>query len=78
MKMISEITKDCLELSATERLKLARILMDVSESSQDFSPDAEAAWEDEISARAEAVKTGNARSRPVAEVFVELDQLYPA
>lgn len=78
MKLISEITKDCLELPSAQRLKLARILMEVSESDQDYSSDAEAVWEDEIQARLEAVKTGCASSRPVGEVLAYLDQLYPA
>jgi hypothetical protein len=78
MKLISEITMDCLELPPAQRLKLARILMDVSETDQDFSPDPQAAWEDEIRARVEAVKDGSAGSRPIAEVFEHLDQLYPA
>ena len=78
MKLISEIVMDCLGLPSAQRLKLARILMDVSESEQDFSPDVQAAWEDEIGARIEAVKNGSARSRPMAEVFARLDQLYPA
>ena len=78
MKLISEIARDCLELPSAQRLKLARILMDVSEPDQDFSPDAEAAWEDEIRARVDAVKNGSAHSRPIAEIFAQLDQLYPA
>jgi hypothetical protein len=78
MKLMSEITKDCLELPSAQRLKLARILMEVSESDQDFSPDAEAVWEDEIQARAEAVKSGCARSRPIGDVLAHLDHLYPA
>ncbi len=78
MKLISEIALDCLELPPAQRLKLARILMDVSEPGQDFSPDVQTAWEDEIGARVEAVKNGTAHSRPIAEVFARLDQLYPA
>lgn len=78
MKLMSEITRDCLELPSAQRLKLARILIDVSEPDQNFSPDAEAAWEEEINARLLAVQNGTARSRPIAELFAELDQLYPA
>jgi len=78
MKLMSEITSDCLELPASQRLKLARILMEVSEPDQNFSPDVEAAWDDEIHARLLAVQAGTARSRPMAEVFAQLDQIYPA
>jgi hypothetical protein len=78
MKAIAELTKDALELPASQRLQLARILIDVSEVDQDFSPDAEAAWEDEIRARIEAVKSGTASSRLAADVFADLDRLHPA
>lgn len=78
MKLISEITKDCLELPCEQRLKLARILIDVSEPGLDFSPTAQAAWDREIGARVEAVRNGTAKSRPITEVFAQLDQLYPA
>ena len=78
MRLISEITRDCLELPSAQRLKLARILIDVSEPNQDFSPSAQAAWDDEIGARVEAVKNGTATSRPIADLFAQLDQLYPA
>lgn len=78
MKLISEIIRDCLELPSAQRLKLARILIDVSEPEQNFSPEVEAAWDQEIAARVEAVKNGSARSRPITEVFAQLDQLYPA
>lgn len=78
MKLISEITRDCLELPSAQRLKLARILIDVSEPGQDFSPNVQTAWDAEISARVRAIKNGTARSRPIADFFAELDQLYPA
>jgi hypothetical protein len=71
MKLMSEIAKDCLELPTAQRLKLARILLDASEPGQDFSPEVQAAWDDEIGARIEAVKNGTARSRPVVAEEVD-------
>ncbi|MFZ9938146.1 MAG: addiction module protein [Luteolibacter sp.] len=76
MKLLSEITKDCLELPSPQRLKLARILIDVSEPARDFSPEFESLWEEEIAARIEAVKSGSARSRLVSDVFKDLDAKY--
>jgi hypothetical protein len=78
MKMLAEIAKDALELPAVQRLTLARILLDSSEDTYDFSPDAEAAWEEEICRRMEAVKSGTARSRTFDEVFTDLDRRYPS
>jgi hypothetical protein len=69
MKMLTEIAKDALELPAVQRLTMARILLDSSEDTRDFSPDAEAAWEEEICRRMDPVKAGTARSRTADEVF---------
>ena len=70
MKAIVDITRDCLDLPSTQRLKLARILLDVSGPDQDFSPHVEEAWETEIAARMTAVIEGTVNARPVAEVFL--------
>ena len=78
MKMLADITKDALELPAVQRLTLARILLDLSEDNRDFSPDAEAAWEEEICRRMEAVKAGTAQSRTFDEVLTDLDRHYPS
>ena len=78
MKGIAEITKDCLELSSSQRLKLARILLDVSETDLDYSPEVNASWETEIAARLAAVKNGSARSSSLAEVFADLDRRFPS
>jgi len=76
MKAIAEIAKDCLELPSSQRLQLARILLDDTEPGHDFSLEVACAWEDEISARVTAVVHGTAKSRPMADVFAELDQRY--
>jgi len=44
----------------------------------DFSPDAGAAWEEEICRRIEAVKAGTERSRSFEDVFADLDRRYPS
>jgi putative addiction module component (TIGR02574 family) len=78
MKILSDIAKDALELPPAQRLILARILLDLSESDQDFSPEVEAAWEQEIVRRLEAVKTGKAQSKSCERVFAELDGRFPS
>lgn len=78
MKAIADLTRDCLELPSSQRLKLARILLDVSESGLDYSPDVEAAWEEEISARLEAVGNGTAQSSLASDVFADLDRRFPS
>jgi Putative addiction module component len=78
MKMLSDIAKEALELSSVQRRILARILLDLSDDDQDFSPDVDAAWEEEISRRLHRVKAGRAQSRTLAEVFSELDRRFPS
>ncbi len=78
MKLFSEITKDCLELPSVQRLKLARILIDVSEPAIDPTFGSDSAWEEEIAARIQAVKTGSAQSRLVSDAFKDLDEKYPS
>ncbi len=75
-KVLSEVTRDALDLPPAERRTLARILLDVSDGDRDFSPEVDAAWEEEIARRLGAVDAGTARSRPAAEVFAELDRRF--
>lgn len=77
MKMLSEITKDAMELPTRQRFTLARILLDVSEEQTPFDPDVDAAWEDEICRRIKSIEDGKAESRSATEVFAELDRRFP-
>jgi len=78
MKRIADIAKDALELPPSQRLTLARILLDLSEPDQDFSPEVEAAWDEEIGRRIDAVKAGNVQSKSFEQVFAELDRRFPS
>lgn len=75
---IAEITRECLDLPSSQRLKLARILLDVFEPDQNFFPAVATAWDEEIGVRMAAFINGTARSRPIAEVLQDLDQRHPA
>jgi len=57
---------------------LARILLDTSESDQDFSPEVEMAWNEEITARTKAVRNGTAKSSYLTEVLARFEKIYPA
>ena len=76
MKILSDIAREALELPPVQRRVLARMLLDLSEDDQDFSPETEAAWEEEICRRMSAVETGAARSRSVDQVFADLDRRF--
>lgn len=73
MKAISDLAKDALELPPEQRRTLARILLDLSDENQDFSPEVEAAWEDEIARRMAAVKAGTSSHSSLEAVFARLD-----
>ena len=78
MKAISELARDALELPSNQRITLARILLDLSEEDQEFSPEVDRAWEEEICRRMRAVEAGTARSRSFDEVFADLDRRFPS
>jgi hypothetical protein len=77
MKTLSDVAKDALEPPAGQGLTLAHILLDLSEPDQDFSAEVEAAWEQEIVRRMEAVKGGTAQSKSFERIFTELDGRFP-
>lgn len=67
-KTLIEVTRDAAALPEVERLKLARILLDISESSAIPSEDAEAAWDEEITRRLRELRTGEVKGVPLADV----------
>ena len=76
MKVLSDIAKEALDLPPAQRRVLARVLLDLSEDDQDFSPEVEAAWEEEICRRMKSVATGAARARSFDAVFADLDRRF--
>ncbi len=78
MKALSEIAKDAMELRPRQRRTLARILLELSEEDNEFSPEAESVWEEEIARRMDAVKAGTACARSYEDVFAELDRRFPS
>ena len=77
MKIMSDVARDALELPPNQRLSLARFLLDLSEAETGFHPDANEAWEEEISRRIEKIRNGTAKSIPLEEVFADLDRRFP-
>jgi hypothetical protein len=78
MKAITDLARDALALPARQRITLARILLDLSETDpEEFSPEAEPLWEEEICRRMKAVEAGTAEARPLQEVFADLDRRFP-
>ena len=67
-KTLHEATKDAAELPAPERFKLARILLDLSETNPEPAEEVQAAWDVEIARRLEELRTGTVRGVPLQEV----------
>ncbi len=67
-KTLSEVTRDAAELPTSERLKLARILLDLSEPSAEPAEELQAAWDDEIARRLRELRTHAVQGVPLAEV----------
>jgi putative addiction module component (TIGR02574 family) len=67
-KTLTEVTRDAAELPASERLKLARILLDLSETNTEPAEELQAVWDDEIARRLRELRTGTAKGVPLAEV----------
>ena len=65
---LSEVTRDAAELPTSERLKLARILLDLSDTSAEPAEELQATWEGEIARRLRELRTGAAQGVPPADV----------
>lgn len=75
MKALAEFAKEALELPAGKRLTLARILLDLSDDREIGDvEDSEAAWDDVIAARIQAVKDGRARASDLEDVIARFEQ----
>jgi hypothetical protein len=68
-KALDELAQEALRLSRQQRLALAGFLLEIEDASED--PNVDAAWDEEIRARIEAVDNGTAIAFPYQEVMRE-------
>jgi putative addiction module component (TIGR02574 family) len=66
-KTLTEVTRDAAELPAPERLKLARILLDLSDAATESPDDVQNAWDQEIEGRLQELRSGKAKGVPLGE-----------
>ena len=66
-KLLQEIAQDAMQLPRQQRFALAGLLLDLEDTGAD--PEADAAWEQEIRARVEAVDNGTAVGIPYEEAM---------
>jgi putative addiction module component (TIGR02574 family) len=67
-KTLSEVTQEAAELPGPERLKLASILLDLSEPVIEPIADVQSAWEAEIERRLHELRSGRVKGIPLDEV----------
>lgn len=72
-KTLIEVTKDAAELPAPDRLKLARILLDLSETNPEPAEEVQAAWEEEIERRLGELRTGAVQGVPLQDVKKKIE-----
>ena len=77
-KTLTEVTRAAAELPASERLKLARILLDLSETSAEPADELHVAWDDEIARRLRELRPGAAKGVPLAEVKKRIEAGFPS
>ena len=70
------MTRDAAKLPASERLKLARILLDLSEMEPDSPDEAQAAWDDEIEQRLQELRSGKTKGVPLDEVKKKIEATF--
>ena len=73
-RTLTELTREAAELPPIERLKLARILLDLSETQTESSEKLEAAWEEEIQRRLEELRSGALKGVPLEEVKQRIER----
>jgi putative addiction module component (TIGR02574 family) len=72
-KTLAEITRDAAELSEPERLKLARILLELSGPEPPDLAGVEEAWETEIQGRLQNLRAGRVKGVPFEEVMSQIE-----
>jgi putative addiction module component (TIGR02574 family) len=77
-KTLTEVTRDAAELPASERLKLVRILLDLSESEIETTPDVQDDWDREIERRLMELRGGKVKGVPLEDVKKRIESRWPS
>ncbi len=67
-RTLTEVAREAAELPQAERLKLARILLDLSETEIESEEEVQAAWDTEIDRRLRELKSGRVQGVPLEDV----------
>lgn len=69
MSTLSEVAKNALALDDRERLTLARMLLELTDSEDSPQTEIDAEWDKEIHRRIEAIKAGTVKGKPLDSVM---------
>jgi len=72
------VTRDAADLPASERLKLARILLDLSDAATESPDDVQHAWDQEIERRRQELRSGTVKGVPLEEVKAKIEARLPS
>jgi putative addiction module component (TIGR02574 family) len=75
-KTLSDVTRDAMELPEIERLRLARILLDLSEPAVDSEEELQTAWENEINRRLHELESGQVKGIPLDQVKQRIESSF--
>ncbi len=75
-KTLTEVTEDAAQLAPMERLKLARILLDLTEPNMDEVEDIQVAWDVEITRRLDELRSGAVRGISLENIKARIEERF--
>ena len=75
-KTLTEVTEDAAQLAPMERLKLARILLDLTEPNMDEVEDIQVAWDVEITHRLDELRSGAVRGISLENIKARIEERF--
>ena len=73
---MTEVSRDAAELSVSERLKLARMLLEMSEQNSEPLGAVQEAWDREIERRLQELRLGKVKGVPLEEVREKIERRF--
>ena len=77
-KTLTEVTLDAADLPVSERLKLASILLDISDPTTESPESVQDAWDQEIARRLQELRSGIVKGVPLKEVTAKIEARLPS
>jgi putative addiction module component (TIGR02574 family) len=77
-KTLTGVTRDAANLPGSERLKLARILLVLSDPTTESPDDVQDAWDEEIERRPQELRSGKVKSVPLEEITAKIEARLPS